>query len=193
MEKSINIRFAEIINNALKAELANRQAKDEAENRAQIKLKVRGVFNAAKRAAVTEFAKSLDGNATLSSEMKDAMVAAYANSIALGLVVKQAKDYTFVDVNIYENGVSQPLTVSQRCQMTREEYDSLADIQEVNDVTCTAGIAVVTDKEGATTTRTSFKWDAIVADGEETKPSGPVRKFHEDTNSYDAPIYEPAQ
>lgn len=193
MEKSINIRFAEIINNALKAELANRQAKDDAENRAQIKLKVRGVFNAAKRAAITEFAKSLDDNGTLSSEQKDAMVAAYASSISLGFVVKQAKDYTFVDVCIFENGVSQPMTISQRSQMTREEYDSLADIEEVNDVTCTAGIAVTTDKEGATTTHTSFKWDAIVADGEETRPSGPVRKYHEDTQTYDAPIYEPAK
>lgn len=79
-------------------------------------------------------------------------------------------------------------SISQRRQSTRAE---LAGVKELDnepliDAVCIAGIY-----EEGEDYRISYKWDTLITgDGEAFAFSGKVRKWHEDTQTYDGPVAE---
>jgi len=96
------------------------------------------------------------------------------------------KDYTWLRINASKDGFYYPIDFGQRRQATRAELDTISggDIA-VKDAACIAGI--YEDEEGGT--HYSMKWDTLfLADGDAFAFSGPVRKFHSETGTYDGPV-----
>ena len=100
------------------------------------------------------------------------------------VLMNQGKGYTFVRVNATDGGFCDDYVFGPRRAMTQEMYDSIGDLN-LTEAKAVAGIYV--DEEGGI--HTSFKWDKLLTTaGEIVTPDGAVRKWHDDTQEYDAPI-----
>ena len=102
------------------------------------------------------------------------------------------KDYTWLRVEASKDGFYYPIDFGQRRQAKRAELNALdKEIKDgtldIREAVCVAGIY----QPGEGDVHYSMKWDGLVTgDGELFAFSGPVRKWHEDTKSYDGPVAE---
>ena len=164
MEKNIIELFAERVVIELRKALAERRKNAKADEK---------VDSAMLRFNVIEVLKSLGATYALAG-------------------VQVNKDYTWLRVQASKDGFYYPIDFGQRRQATKSELDtlkSLIDGKELNlqEAVCVAGIHQVGENEE----HYSMKWDQfITGDGEGFAFSGPVRKWHDDTKSYDGPVVE---
>lgn len=166
MEKSITTEFMDLVIAKLREELGNRKLEDPKTESAMLKFNVVGVLK--------ENLGASDVEATLDIR-KD-----YA-----WLRVEAAKDNFFHRVPDF----------SQRRQATKAELETAKGLvgKKVTEAVCVAGIHQVNPED---LPDISMKWETLVFADEETgevegfRYSGAVRKYHADTNSYDAPVAE---
>jgi len=102
--------------------------------------------------------------------------------------VRVVKDgYTWFTAQASHKGFYFPIDFSQRRQAKKAELEAMKTLADVpiEEAICIAGIFV--DPDG--NEHFSMKWDELItADGEGVAYTGAVRKWHEETGSYDAPV-----
>lgn len=164
MEKNIIELFGERVVVELKKALAERRKNAKADEK---------IDSAMLRFNVVEVLKSLGATYALAS-------------------VQVNKDYTWLRVQASKDGFYYPIDFGQRRQATKPELETLKKSISDNEfklaeAICVAGIHQVGENEE----HYSMKWDEfITSDGEGFAFSGPVRKWHDDTKSYDGPVVE---
>lgn len=164
MEKNIIELFAERVITELKKALAERRKNAKPDEK---------VDSAMVRFNVVEVLKSLGATYALAG-------------------VQVNKDYTWLRVQASKDGFYYPIDFGQRRQATKPELETLKKGIDANDfhlqeAICVAGI----HEAGENEVHYSMKWDEFVtSDGEGFAFSGPVRKYHADTKSYDGPVVE---
>ena len=168
MEKSITTEFMDLVIAKLREELANRRMEDPKTESAMLKFNVIGVL---KDLGATEVEASLD----IQNGKKDNLPYAW-------LRVEACKDNFFHRIPDF----------SQRRQATTAEVETAKGLVRVPviEATCVAGIHQVNKED---LPDISMKWESLVyatEDGEIEgfKYSGAVRKYHAETNTYDAPV-----
>ena len=168
MEKSITTEFMDLVIAKLKEELSNRRKEDEKTESAMLKFNVIGVL---KDLGATDVTATLD----IQNGKKDSLPYAW-------LRVEACKDNFYHRIPDF----------SQRRQATKAEVETAKEIvgAPVVEAVCVAGIHQVNPEN---LPDISMKWETLSVvneDGEVEgfKYSGAVRKYHADTNSYDAPV-----
>ena len=110
-----------------------------------------------------------------------------ASSVSANVTVD--KDYTWLRIEASGDGFYHRLpSISQRKQATKAELATAKEIANtpLADAICIAGIY-----EEGEDYRISYKWDTLITgDGEGFGFTGKVRKWHEDTKTYDGPVAE---
>ena len=164
MEKSITTEFMDLVIAKLKEELANRKLEDPKTESAMLKFNVVGVLK-----------ENLG-----------------AGSVDATLDIQ--KDYAWLRVEAEKDNFFHRIPdFSQRRQATKAELESAKELvgKKITEAVCVAGIHQVNKED---LPDISMKWEEFKFVNEETgeeegfKYSGAVRKYHADTNSYDAPV-----
>lgn len=170
MGKSITTEFMDLVIAKLKEELANRRKEDEKTESAMLKFNVIGVL---KDLGATDVTATLD----IQNGKKDNLPYAW-------LRVEACKDNFYHRIPDF----------SQRRQATNAEVATAKEIvgAPVVEAVCVAGIHQVNDEH---LPDISMKWESLAIANEDGEVegfrySGAVRKYHADTNSYDAPVAE---
>ena len=158
MENTILDLFMDKVIAELRSELAHRREKDENADSAMLKF---DVFEVLRSLGATSVNGSVDVQ----------------------------KDYAWLRVEAkQENGFYHRVPdFSQRRQAKKAELAEMKKLagEPLVEATCIAGLHI--DDEN--TEHWSMKWETLfTSDGEGIAYSGPVRKYHADTDAYDAPV-----
>lgn len=141
-------------------------------------------------------------SALVDIDVVPALIACGADSVDIRVnVAAGTKDnnkgdkFTFVTVVPYADGLSERIEFSQRHQARKAEVKAMetliASNTKLTGAKCLAGLTVVTGPENRIEKHWSFKWESLSIDDENgIEYSGPVRKWHEDTRSYDVPVID---
>lgn len=164
MEKSITTEFMDLVIEKLKEELSNRRKEDEKTESAMLKFNVIGVLK-----------ENLG-----------------AGSVDASLDIQ--KDYAWLRVEAEKDNFFHRIPdFSQRRQATLAELETAKELvgKKITEAVCVAGIHQANKED---LPNISMKWEEFRFVNEETgeeegfKYSGAVRKYHEETNTYDAPV-----
>lgn len=172
MEKSITTEFMDLVIAKLREELANRRLEDPKTESAMLKFNVIGVLKEQLGAT------AVDATLDIQNGKKDNLPYAW-------LRVEACKDNFYHRVPDF----------SQRRQATKAEVESAKELvgKKIVEAVCVAGIHQVNKED---LPDISMKWEEFAFVNDETgevegfKYSGAVRKYHAETNAYDAPVAE---